>query len=117
VPPEAGLAPPPAPRALIEYASEQELAADYVQNLSQGGAFVRTTHPSPVGAPVTLDLRLPNGADLRASATVVFAREGGMGVRFVLDPENEEILSSAISHISARPRRPCWWTTTRWCAA
>jgi uncharacterized protein (TIGR02266 family) len=105
VTPDAGLAPPPAPRALIEYASEQELAADYVQNLSQGGAFVRTAHPSPVGAPVTLDLRLPNGADLRASATVVFAREGGMGVRFVLDPENEEILSSAISHISARPRR------------
>jgi uncharacterized protein (TIGR02266 family) len=105
VPAEAALAPPPAPRALIEYASEQELAADYVQNLSQGGAFVRTAHPSPVGTPLTLELRMPNGAELRASATVVFAREGGMGVRFVLDPENEEILSSAISHISARPRR------------
>jgi uncharacterized protein (TIGR02266 family) len=105
VPSAAGLAPLPAPRAIIEYASEQELAADYVQNLSQGGAFVRTAHPSPVGAPVTLDLRLPNGAELHASATVVYRREGGMGVRFVLDPENEAVLSSAMSQISARPRR------------
>ncbi|HSN92257.1 MAG TPA: response regulator [Anaeromyxobacteraceae bacterium] len=105
-PPEAaGFAPPPAPRALVEYASEQELAADYVQNLSQGGAFVRTARPSPVGAPVTLDLRLPNGAELHANATVVYVRREGMGVRFVLDAENEEILSSAISQISARPRR------------
>jgi uncharacterized protein (TIGR02266 family) len=104
-PAEVGQAPLPAPRATIEYASEQELAADYVQNLSQGGAFVRTAHPSPVGAPVSLHLRLPDGAELKASATVVYLREGGMGVRFALDPENEAVLSSAMSQISARPRR------------
>jgi uncharacterized protein (TIGR02266 family) len=102
---EAGAAPPPVPRALIEYATEQELAADFVENLSQGGAFVRTARPPPVGAPVELELRLPNGADLRAHATVVFANPSGMGVRFALDPENEAILSTAIAHISARPRR------------
>ena len=106
---EPGLAvvPPPAPaaRALIEYATDQELAADYVENLSQGGAFVRTSSPAPVGSRIELALKLPDGAELHARATVAFAREGGMGVRFQLDPEAEAMLSSAMAHISARPRR------------
>lgn len=93
------------PRALIAYATEQELADDYVENLSQGGAFVRTPHPFPVGTTLGLDLRLPNGAELRTQAQVVFAREGGMGVKFALGPEEDEVLAAAIAHISARPRR------------
>ncbi len=92
-------------RALVEYATEQELAADYLQNLSQGGAYVRTSAPLAVGTPVELDLRLPNGAELHARATVAFADANGMGVRFQLDPEAEAILSSAMAHISARARR------------
>ena len=97
--------PPPSPRALVEYATDQELAADYVENLSHGGAFVRTAHPAPVGSTVALKLRLPSGVELRADARVVFAREGGMGVQFALDAGAETALSSAIAHISARPRR------------
>jgi len=106
-PPARALAPPPlpSPRALIEYASDQELAADYVENLSHGGAFVRTAQPAPAGSTVALELRLPNGAELRSEARVVFVREGGMGVQFALDAEAEAALSAAIAHISARPRR------------
>lgn len=96
---------PPAPRALVEYATEQELAADWIENLSQGGAFVRTAHPAPVGTPVALELKLPNGAELHAQATVASVAEGGMGVRFTLDPEGEATLAAAISHIAGRPRR------------
>ena len=102
--------PPPRPagepaHATIEYATEQELVADFVQNLSQGGAFVRTGNPLPVGASVALQLRLPNGAELQARATVAFVNPTGMGVRFQLSPEGEAILSAAMAHISARPRR------------
>ncbi len=100
-PPAAGAA----PRALIEYATDQELAADFVENLSQGGAFVRTSSPAPVGATVELELRLSSGADLHTRATVAFVKDGGMGVRFQLDPAAEAVLSSAMAHISARPRR------------
>ena len=95
----------PTPHARIEYATEQELAADFIENLSQGGAFVRTSSPPPVGTPLDLELKLPNGADLRAPATVAFVNANGMGVRFRLDPEAEAVLSNAIAHISARPRR------------
>ncbi|MGC3999911.1 MAG: response regulator [Anaeromyxobacter sp.] len=100
----AAAGPGPA-RALIEYATDQELAADFVENLSQGGAFVRSATPPPVGTPVELQLRLPNGADLRAKATVAFVNRNGMGVRFQLDAEAEATLASAMAHISARPRR------------
>jgi uncharacterized protein (TIGR02266 family) len=101
--------PPPAPeaepRAVIEYATEQELAADFLENLSQGAAFVRTSAPPPVGTPVALELKLPNGAELTARALVAFVNPHGMGVRFTLDPAAEDLLSAAIASISARPRR------------
>ncbi|HEX7622220.1 MAG TPA: response regulator [Anaeromyxobacteraceae bacterium] len=119
-PPEAGEAPPteagaPLPldpeavekvlTAAIEYASDQELAADYLENLSQGGAFVRTSHPSPVGTHLELSMRLPSGDMLSAPAVVITTSEKGMGVKFKLGEAAEQRLAAAIAHISARARR------------
>jgi uncharacterized protein (TIGR02266 family) len=106
--PLAGEAPAlevPFPTARIEYATEQELAADYVANLSQGGAFVRTSRPSPVGARLALSMRLPGGDELSALAVVAMVNEKGMGVKFELDEPTERKLAAAIARISARPRR------------
>jgi uncharacterized protein (TIGR02266 family) len=91
--------------AVIEYATEQELAADFVDNLSQGGAFVRTARPGEVGARLTLTMRLPGGDELTAPAVVVMRNEKGMGVRFELDDASQARLAAAIARISARPRR------------
>jgi uncharacterized protein (TIGR02266 family) len=105
-PEPAARAPSTAPaRALIEYASHEELADDFVENLSQGGAFVRTHSPAPIGTALELELKLPNGAVLRTRAVVAFQGENGMGVRFQLDAEAEDVLSNAIALLSARPRR------------
>jgi CheY-like chemotaxis protein len=106
-PPAAPAAAPEAPvaHATIEYASESELEADFVENLSQGGAFIRSGKPQPVGTPIALDLKLPNGTRLQARAIVAFANPHGMGVKFTLEPEAEATLQAAIAHISARPRR------------
>jgi uncharacterized protein (TIGR02266 family) len=95
----------PPPRARVAYASDQELAADWIENLSQGGAFVRTPGPLPEGTEVVLELALPDGAKLEAKGIVAFASTKGMGIRFVLSPEQDEVLSAAIARISARPRR------------
>jgi CheY-like chemotaxis protein len=97
--------PRPPPRARVEYASEQELAADWVENLSQGGAFVRTPMPLPEGFDVVLELALPDGARLETKGVVAFVNTKGMGVRFVLTPEQDALLAAAIARISARPRR------------
>ncbi|HTP26944.1 MAG TPA: response regulator [Anaeromyxobacteraceae bacterium] len=93
------------PSAVIEYASDQELAADYIDNLSQGGAFVRTSNPLPVGTRLALAMRLPGGEELVAPALVAMRNDKGMGVRFELSPEAERQLAAAIARISARPRR------------
>jgi uncharacterized protein (TIGR02266 family) len=93
------------PRARVAYASEQELAADWIENLSHGGAFVRTHGPLPEGTEVVLELALPDGAHLEAKGVVAFVNTKGMGVRFVLSPEQDDLLSAAIARISARPRR------------
>jgi uncharacterized protein (TIGR02266 family) len=95
----------PAPHARIEYATEQELAADWIENLSHGGAFVRTASPRPQGTRLVLDLALPDGARLSAQAVVTAATDHGMGLRFVLTPEQDAQLATAIARISARPRR------------
>jgi uncharacterized protein (TIGR02266 family) len=95
----------PAPHARIEYATDQELAADWIENLSHGGAFVRTPNPRPAGTHVTLDLALPDGVKLAAKGMVTTVTAHGMGVRFVLGPEQDAVLVAAIARISARPRR------------
>jgi len=98
-------APADVPTAIIEYASDQELAADYVENLSQGGAFVRTSHPSPAGTCIRLSMRLPGGEELSAPAVVIMTNEKGMGVKFELGEVAEQQLAAAIGRISARARR------------
>jgi uncharacterized protein (TIGR02266 family) len=95
----------PFPMARIEYATEQELAADYVANLSQGGAFVRTSRPSPLGTRLALSMRLPGGDELAAPAVVAMVNDKGMGVKFELDESAQQRLAAAIARISARPRR------------
>ncbi len=92
------------PVAHIEYATDEELAADYVANLSQGGAFVRTNRPQPVGSAVQVAIRLPGGAQLEAPATVVHTSAAGMGVQFHLGRADEEKLGEVIAQISARQR-------------
>lgn len=103
----AGEAAPPqaAERATIDYENDQELEADFIENLSQGGAFVRSAAPSPVGTPLSLHFNLPNGTEFNAQAVVAYVKPNGMGVRFTLDAESDAVLQAAIAHLSARPRR------------
>ena len=91
--------------ATIAYQTGAELEQDFVENLSQGGAFVRTRTPAPIGAPVALALRLPDGGDLHTRATVAYVNDAGMGVRFQLEPAEEARLYAAIVQLTARPRR------------
>jgi uncharacterized protein (TIGR02266 family) len=104
VPPEA--APKPVePSVRLEWASDQELADDYVDNLSQGGAFVRTGTPAAIGTQLRIEMFLPGGDRLSAPATVAYVNDRGMGVRFELSPEQDQTLAAVIARISARPRR------------
>jgi len=93
------------PTARLVYESSEEFQDDYVENLSQGGAFVRTQAPLPEGTKLTLDMRLPGGVEFRAPATVMFRNPRGMGVKIELDEEGRHRLAAVLARISARPRR------------
>jgi CheY-like chemotaxis protein/Tfp pilus assembly protein PilZ len=90
---------------LAEYGGDAELTGDYLENLSQGGAFVRTAQPAAVGDRVRLSLRLPGGEAFSAPAVVAMVNDRGMGVRFELDEAGQQRLAAAIAHLSARARR------------
>jgi uncharacterized protein (TIGR02266 family) len=93
------------PTARLEYASPEEFADDYVENLSQGGAFVRTQAPLPEGTRLNLDMRLPGGVEFHAPAVVMFRNPRGMGVKIELDEAGREKLAAVLARISVRPRR------------
>jgi uncharacterized protein (TIGR02266 family) len=74
----------------VEYADGQELASCYIQSLSEGGVFVRTSRPLPIGTDVLMEIRVgAEGAGIRIRGQVVWerlaGRDDGMGLRF-LDP-------------------------------
>lgn len=98
--------PAPAPaRVHLAYATEAEFSADYVANLSKGGAFIRTRTPLPVETQVLLDISLPRGFSCSTKATVVHVGGGGMGVQFNLDEASETALDAALLHIASPPKR------------
>lgn len=91
--------------ARLAYADETDLAQDYVENLSQGGAFVRTSADLPPGSRIRVDLELPGGRTLVAPGVVVHRNDRGVGVRFELDPALEVELAEVVASIAGRKRR------------
>jgi uncharacterized protein (TIGR02266 family) len=80
-----------APRRDVEVevaiCTESNFYLGFTENLSEGGVFVATYRPHPIGTPVALDLHLPIGS-MRVSGIVRWLRgdDGehwpGMGVQF-----------------------------------
>jgi Tfp pilus assembly protein PilZ len=75
-----------------------------VEDLSAGGAFVRTDHPPGVAAEVELSITTPDGGDLVFAGTVAWLRQGknpGFGVEFGdLPAETGRKLRAMLRHAS-----------------
>jgi len=76
-----------------------------IENISQGGAFLRSAEPFPLGALVQVLATLPTGDTLRCDAEVVFSGARGMGLRWQLDPLAEVELAGVVARIASRKRR------------
>lgn len=76
-----------------------------VENVSQGGAFLRTGLAAPSGTRIRLGLNLPGGQLAGVPGTVVREGPGGVAVRFDPDPAGEAAIGSALEHVAARRRR------------
>ncbi len=87
------------------FQSGGRLQVGLVENLSFGGAFVRTSAPPPLGTELELTCRLPTGGQILCRGVVAFVDVRGMGVRFVLDPRSMTEIREAMTFLAARPRR------------
>ncbi len=110
---DARIAPryPVVARARVLSPAPDESSADaqesdaHIENLSYGGALLRTAKRYDVGAMLKLRVRVPNGSEIALPATVVRTDPFGVAVKFELDRGAEAALSPIIAGIAGRPRR------------
>jgi serine/threonine-protein kinase len=77
----------------------------WVDNVSVGGAFVRTDDRPPMQSAMNLEVRLPKGV-VKASATVVNVLEHGVGVKFAPDTSLVSSLSAQLENLPLTPPPP-----------
>ena len=78
----------------LTYRSADELKAATIETLSEGGVFIRTRAPLPIGTPIDLDISLEDQSigTITVRGKVVWLRRAsadladGMGVAFVDHP-------------------------------
>ena len=86
-------------------AGPERLTGGYVENLSQGGAFVNTARRLPEGTAIRLELTFPDGEVISAAGSVSHARAQGIGVRFEPEGAEEAAIARAVRRVAAmRPR-------------
>lgn len=66
----------------VKVATRDAFRASYLRDLSEGGLFVRSQHPLPMGSQVAIELAPPNHPVLSLLGKVVRREEGGFGVQF-----------------------------------
>ncbi len=101
----------------VEYERLNAFLSDYTQNISQGGTFIRTGHPLPVGTVLSFTIQAPRLGDgivlrgvVRWVVEVAQSRSGrpaGMGIAFVFDSlEEKEALEGRLDRLMAQALGP-----------
>lgn len=82
----------------VEYKRLNAFFADYTRNISNGGTFIKTDKPLPIGTEFTFKLQVPKLEDALTIAGQVRwivapekegSDEAGMGIRFVYTDDTE----------------------------
>jgi uncharacterized protein (TIGR02266 family) len=97
----------------VSFDSGSNFYVGFTENLSDGGVFVATHVPRPIGSTVGLLIAMPNGTPIRARGTVAWIREyseandavPGMGIRF--DEVSREDVDRILEF--ARSRQPIFF--------
>ena len=74
----------------VTYQTVDELFSDFARNINEGGVFIETENPEPLGSSVSLQFKLPGSDEpIEAVGTVVRISDGsapndssGMGIEF-----------------------------------
>jgi uncharacterized protein (TIGR02266 family) len=96
------------------FRSYQHLVSEYVTNISEGGMFIRTNVPPPLGSKIMVEVTLPAGDVHEVPAEVVWrvgpeqksdALQPGIGVRFADSTRFHSALESLLNDYLARKPR------------
>ena len=100
----------------VEYQRLETFMADYTTNFSQGGTFIKTVHPLPVGTRCIFRVMLPGiGEELELLGEVMWRNtsheyqnpsvtDTGMGISFVFESEaDREHLAYVVDEL-VRPK-------------
>ena len=101
----------------VEYERLNALLSDYTHNISQGGTFIRTDRPLPVGTVLSFTIQAPQleeGIVLRGVVRWVVevaqsrsGRPAGMGIAFVYDaPDEKEAVEMRLDRLMAKALGP-----------
>jgi Tfp pilus assembly protein PilZ len=81
----------------VDYSVKNKFYSDTLENISSGGAFIRTTRPIQVGDATTMVASIPGlEGNIKMKGKIVRRTEEGVGVEFF--EEHKEILSEIYNH-------------------
>jgi Tfp pilus assembly protein PilZ len=82
----------------VDYSVKDKFYSDTLENISAGGAFIRTTRPIQVGDSTTMVASIPGiEGNTKMKGKIIRRSEEGVGVEFF--EEHKEILSDCFNQI------------------
>ena len=103
-------------RVHLEFEKFSGFITEYSSNISEGGIFIRTNDPKPLGTVLSFEFKLADNFKLiQGLGEVVWARTedlsperpAGMGIRFVdIDPQSRELISTMVHNYVKRGGEP-----------
>jgi Tfp pilus assembly protein PilZ len=87
--------------AVVDYAAEGRNYKDFIQDIGQGGVFIRTRVPFGLGQEISLTFPLPgNRHHMKIMGRVVRTTDDGIGVAFKVDDEDQlEAMESLLENL------------------
>ena len=85
----------------VEYSTVDDLFSEFTRDINEGGVFIETDDPQPLGTAVTLQFHLPGAPDpVKTSGIVVRSNDGTTGEPMGMAVEFEELPSNAREKIN-----------------
>jgi hypothetical protein len=82
----------------VDYSVKDKFYSDTLENISPGGAFIRTTKPIQVGDSTTMVASIPGiDGNVKMKGKVIRRSEEGVGIEFY--EEHKEILSECFNQM------------------
>jgi type IV pilus assembly protein PilZ len=93
----------------VDYQTVDELFSEFARNINEGGIFIESEQPHPIGTEVNLQFQIPGRDDpIRVDGTVVRVSAGdaeepvGMGIEFgSLDIETRLMIDDLVRSLRA----------------